>query len=90
MKLVLIHIILDEGVKLKLPPLVFLFERLDNFYLFLCPFGLDFPSLCYVGVTVRGVSLVRKLIEFAVVKRHLPYASVEYSGTVRYLCYSAG
>lgn len=57
MKLVLIHIILDEGVKLKLPPFVLFLERLYDFDLFLSPFSLDFSFQNCVGIAVYWVSL---------------------------------
>ena len=51
MQLILVHVIFDERIKLKLPPVVLLFERLDNFYLLFRPLALYFFLLNCVRVT---------------------------------------
>ena len=76
MKLILVHTIFYERVKLKLPSLVHLLEGLYNFYLLLGPLGLDLSSddrsvAIFLSVTSLDFFIVEE------VERNLPDARVE-------------
>ena len=76
MQLVLAHVVVNECLKLKLPLLVLCRKRLDDLYLFCCPFLLWSTSYHYMVIAFDIYSVRALLLFIIIIERYFPDACV--------------